>query len=206
MMSKDELLSTLYNRHAAALSVVALDGNQRVHIDAARMALALLARELADKLPDIHQANGGNGEKVIEAAGADVPADDVAQTSRTLREPSRTLREQFAPNTNIREENNGGGGVQTYTLHHPGFGNGGGCKGGTATAITAALADLVDDDLRIAADQIGSLHGLHDEFNGWPRFLSGATRQELLLVLAWCARRIGWRRCIGITPSPGRTC
>jgi hypothetical protein len=144
--------------------------------------------ELCLRLADSFHAKSAYRRLLIEAAGADVPADDVAQTSRTLREPSRTLREQFAPNTNIREENNGGGGVQTYTLHHPGFGNGGGCKGGTATAITAALADLVDDDLRIAADQIGSLHGLHDEFNGWPRFLSGATRQELLLVLAWCAR------------------
>lgn len=49
-MSNEELLSTLYNRHAAALSVVAQDSNERVHIDAARMALALMARELADKL------------------------------------------------------------------------------------------------------------------------------------------------------------
>lgn len=48
-MSNEELLSTLYNRHAAALSVVAQDDNQRVHIDAARMALALMARELADQ-------------------------------------------------------------------------------------------------------------------------------------------------------------
>jgi len=65
-VSKDELLSTLYNRHAAALSVVAMDGNQRVHVDAVLVSLALMARELADKLPDVHQANGGNGEKRVD--------------------------------------------------------------------------------------------------------------------------------------------
>jgi hypothetical protein len=110
------------------------------------------------------------------------------ETSRTVLEPSRSPLEQFSPRSDkIRLHDDDD--VHTYTLPHPGFGNGGDARGGTTpTAITAALAEHSDDELRIAADQIGSLHGLHDDFNGWPRFLSGATRHELTIVLAWCAR------------------
>jgi len=83
---KDELLSTLYNRHAAALSVVAADADQRVHIDAARMALALMARELADKLPDIHQANGGSGEKRVDLRTYEWLNDQIARINDWLAE------------------------------------------------------------------------------------------------------------------------
>lgn len=80
-MSKDELLlSTLYNRHAAALSVVAQDGNQRVHIDAARMSLALMARELAD----IHQANGG--DKRVDLRSYEWLNEQIARLNNWLAE------------------------------------------------------------------------------------------------------------------------
>lgn len=137
--------------------------------------------ELCFRLAEAFHVKSAYRRLLIEAAGADAVTDDIANTSRSDRE-------LFAPKTNIREENHDGDGVHTYTPPTIGFGNGGDARGGTPTAITAALAEHSDDELRIAADQIGSLHGLHDDFNGWPRFLSAATRQELMIVLAWCAR------------------
>jgi hypothetical protein len=82
----DELLSTLYNRHAAALSVVAAGADRRVHIDAALMALALMARELADKLHDIHQANGGSGEKRVDLRTYEWLNDQIARINDWLAE------------------------------------------------------------------------------------------------------------------------
>jgi hypothetical protein len=144
--------------------------------------------ELCFRLAEAFHAKSAYRRLLLEHAGADAPADVMPETSRSVRDGSRSVREHFAPNTNIREENNGDGDVHTYTAHHSGSGNGGGAGGGTATAVTVALAEYSDDELRIAADQIGSLHGLHDDFNGWPRYLSAASRQDLLIVLAWCAR------------------
>lgn len=113
-------------------------------------------------------------------------------TSSELLEPSRTHLDNFSPRQDkIRsDETNGGGGVQEHASHTPGFGNGGGAGGGTPTRLTQALAEFTDDELRIGADGVASLHNLPTEFNGWERFLSAATRQELILVLAWCVK---WR-------------
>lgn len=83
-MSNEELLSTLYNRHAAALSVVAQDSNERVHIDAARMALALMARELADKLYSAQHDDDASINLVV-----------VRQVEQLLKQYAADLYEQL---------------------------------------------------------------------------------------------------------------
>lgn len=131
---------------------------------------------------------------LIDAAGADVPTDDVAiiavaKTSRSVREhianTSRSVREHFAPKTKTREENNGGGGVQTYTPTTPGCGTGGGVGG---ELETGRFAGYSDDNLRLAANDIGSLLSLHTDYNGWQRLLDNADRKQLLLIICWCGR------------------
>lgn len=148
---------------------------------------------------------------LLAAAGADVPAsmvdddepelmgDDaecLPDTSRSVREGSRSSRDDFAPKTNKDKRTVFGvGGVQTNTPPTPGYGKGGDARGGAPTPLaptrlTQALAEYDDDELRIGADAAGQINGMHEEFNGWARLLAGATRADLLLILAWCTR---WR-------------
>ena len=119
---------------------------------------------------------------LLDWAAADEP-------SRGVLEGSRSSREHFSPRTEqIRSDESGGGGVQDISLTHLGSGNGGDPRGGAPTRLVSALAELSDDDLRMAADGIGSTLGLTGEYNGWTRMLAGATRAELMLICAW-----GWK-------------
>lgn len=113
-----------------------------------------------------------------------------ATTSSELLEPSSKPLEHFSPRSDqIRsDETSGGGGVQEHTPHTPGYGNGGDARGGAPTRLTQALAEYSDDELRIGADNVASLHNFPTEFNGWARFISAATRQDLILILAWCIK------------------
>ncbi|MBE2240129.1 MAG: hypothetical protein IAE81_20235 [Caldilineaceae bacterium] len=187
--------------------------------------------ELCFRLAEGFHGKSSYRVALLDAAGADAPArylapeadpdprpdpedadyltpasPDLPEPSRSPRDSSRSPRENFAPK--IREVKRtvfGGGGVQTNTLTHPGYGVVGGDRGGTPppdrpawagaleaipTRLAQSLAEFSDDDLRLGADAAGQICDMHAEFNGWGRLLSAATRQDLLLILAWCTR---WR-------------
>lgn len=145
--------------------------------------------ELCFRLAEAFHPKSSYRRTLLDAAGADVP-ESIGSTSRSVRDGSRSSREVFAPNRTETEEKltNGGGGVQDISPTHPGYGNGGDPRGGAPTRLVSALAELSDDDLRMAADGIGSTLGLTGEYNGWTRMLAGATRAELMLICAW-----GWK-------------
>lgn len=114
-------------------------------------------------------------------------ADDADGTSRSVLEGSRSHLEQFEPRQEQnRSVENGGGGVQDTPHTHLGSGKGGDARGGAPTRLISAMAELSDDELRIAAHGLGSLFGLHHEYNGWERMITSATRAELLCIVAWC--------------------
>jgi len=107
-------------------------------------------------------------------------------TSRSDLEGSSGTLEQFSPRTvQNRSAENGGGGVQDTPATHLGSGKGGEW-GGAPTRLISALAEISDDELRMAADGLGSAFALHTDFNGWTRMLAAATRAELLCIVAWC--------------------
>lgn len=101
---------------------------------------------------------------------------------------SRLGRDQVEYQVQDQDQGIGGGGVQEHSSHPLGYGNGGGAGGGAPTRLTQALAEYSDDELRIGADNVASLHNFPTEFNGWARFISAATRQDLILILAWCIK------------------
>jgi len=131
--------------------------------------------ELCFRLAESFHPKSAYRRLLNDAALSDSPA-NVADTSRSVRD-------NIAPKR--REENNDDDDVHTYIPALPGYGNGGDARGGVAGRLTAALAEHDDDELRIAADGIGSLLGLHTEFDAWGRYLSAATRQQLIIMLAW---------------------
>ncbi len=134
--------------------------------------------ELCCRLAESFHPKNAYRRVLIDAAGADVPTDDIANTSRCHRE-------YFAPKTKTREENNGGGGVHTYTPTTPGCGTGGGVGGGE---LTGRFAGYSDDELRQGANAIGYILSLRTEYNGWQRLLDNADRKQLLLIICWCGR------------------
>ena len=107
-------------------------------------------------------------------------------TSRSGLEGSSGTLEQFEPRTEQnRSVENGGGGVQDTPATHPRSGNGGEW-GGAPTRLISALAEISDDELRMAADGLGSLFGLKEDYTNWTRTLAAASRAELLCIIAWC--------------------
>lgn len=108
-------------------------------------------------------------------------------TSRSVLDTSSGTLEHFSPRTEQnRSDEIGGGGVQNTPHTTLGSGNGGDPRGGAPTRLTSAMGELSDDELRIAAHGLGSLFGLHTEYNGWERMITSATRAELLCIVAWC--------------------
>ena len=107
-------------------------------------------------------------------------------TSRSVLEGSRSSLEPFESRTEqIRSDYMDGGGVQDTPATHPRHGKGGEW-GGAPTRLISALAEISDDELRMAADGLGSLFGLKEDFTNWTRTLAAATRAELLCIIAWC--------------------
>jgi hypothetical protein len=53
---------------------------------------------------------------------------------------------------------------------------------------TGRFAGYSDDNLRLAANDIGSLLSLHTDYNGWQRLLDNADRKQLLVIICWCGR------------------
>lgn len=144
--------------------------------------------ELCFRLSESFHPKSAYRRLLIEVAGVDVPS-EVPDTSRSVRDVNANVREHFAPKTNIREQNNDDDDDHTYIPTHPGFGKGGDARGGDAARrLSSALAEFDDDELRIGADGLAQLMNLADEFDGWARFISGATRDDLLLIIAWCTR------------------
>lgn len=143
--------------------------------------------ELCFRLAEAFHPQSAYRRALMIAAGADVPDETPkpSKRSRTVREPSRSDREQFAPNTIEQNPIMDGGGVQDISTTHPRHGNGGDW-GGAPTRLVTALAEISDDELRIAADGMGSLFGLKEDYTNWMRTLAGATRAELMCIVAWC--------------------
>lgn len=144
--------------------------------------------ELCFRIADYFHVKSDYRRTLLAAAAGDLP-EELSESSRGLREGSRSIRDDFAPNRTETEQKltNGGGGVQDTPATHLGSGKGGDW-GGAPTRLTSALAELSDDELRMAADGIGSTLGLTGEYNGWTRMLASATRAELMLICAW-----GWK-------------
>lgn len=146
--------------------------------------------ELCFRIADYFHVKSDYRKMLIAAAAGDLP-DELSEPSRRDREGSRSSRDDFAPNRTEQNSMNGGGGVQDTHHTQPSYGIGGDPRGGAPTRLVSALAELSDDDLRMAADGIGSTLGFNAEYNGWTRMLAGATRAELLLICAWCWK---WNR------------
>ena len=139
--------------------------------------------ELCFRLAESFHSRSEYRKTLLTAAGADVP-EDMPEPSRRVREVSRSDREEFAPNTTEQKLTNGGG-VQDTPATHLGSGNGGEW-GGAPTRLISALAEISDDELRMAADGLGSLFGLKEDYTNWTRTLAAASRAELLCIIAWC--------------------
>lgn len=141
--------------------------------------------ELCFRIADYFHVKSDYRRVLLAAAAGDLP-DELPEASRGVREGSRSSREEFAPNRTEQKSMMVGGGVQDTPTTHPGFGKGGDPRGGAPTRLISAMAELSDDELRIAAHGLGSLFGLHHEYNGWERMIISATRAELLCIVAWC--------------------
>lgn len=152
---------------------------------------------------------------LVTAAGADMPddagldpdpeesTDDLADTSRTLREPSRTDRENFAPNQikdKLTMHDHGDGDALMPSPTHPRYGRGG-IQGGephpadtepsTPSMLPASpgtlIADYTEEQLRTAAYQLGSLLNLHMDWTNFEGYLAKRSPPTLTMLIEWIA-------------------
>lgn len=156
---------------------------------------ALIAAAGAD-VPDQPEPDPDEDDSDLDALlDADDP-EDLSDTSRTLREPSRTDRENIAPNS-IKDKrtmhDHGDGDALHASPTHLGSGKGGDW-GGTppaGAALTATpgtlMADYTDEQLRTAAYQLGSLLGLHTDWTNFEGYLAKRSPPTLTMLIEWIA-------------------
>ena len=120
---------------------------------------------------------------LVTAAGADMPDDagldpDPDESTDDLADTSRTLREHFAPNQ-IKEKLNHDDGDDPSLHPTPPVGN----SERGYTKLAALFGETSDDELRIGIDALAANYSLPADFNGWTRALAGWHREDLLFVL-----------------------
>jgi hypothetical protein len=155
--------------------------------------------ELCFRLAEGMHAKSGYRAALLHAAGADVPnrdpepddaptvaaaliaelSTDLAETSRIDREGSRSTREQFAPNQ--REEKLTVSDDDDASIPPTPIMAIGGVQGG-ADGTAAAFSE---DELRLAAYQLGSLLDLHVTWNAFDVYIAKRSQPTLNMLLEW---------------------
>jgi hypothetical protein len=90
---------TIFARYTEAMIDVTTNG--LIEIQTAQLVLALALRDLEATKPDIHQANGGNGEKRVDLRTYEWLNDQIARINDWLAEHEPAL--YCAPDTDTAE-------------------------------------------------------------------------------------------------------
>ena len=104
--------------------------------------------------------------------------DQVATSSRPTREKVEYKHQDQGKD---QDQCTDGDGDQTIIPSSPTVGN---SNRRRYVDLADLIAEFSDDELRIAVDTLAAPYGLPESFNGWPRFVSTWTRDELALILA----------------------